>query len=55
MNPHLSLNTTIVLTPRRAGLRAGADNTVDVLVRIQAPDAPAEATAQCGRRRRWRW
>ncbi len=45
MNPHLSLNTTIVLTPRRAGLRAAADNTVEVLVRIQAPDAPAEGRA----------
>lgn len=45
MNPHLSLNTQILLTPGRTGLRAGADNTVDVLVRIQAPDAPAEGQA----------
>jgi len=40
MDEHLSLSTQIVLTPRRAGLLAGQDNTVDVLVRIQAPDAP---------------
>jgi len=40
MNAHLSLSSTILLTPRRAGLCAGKDNTVDVLVRIQAPDAP---------------
>ena len=41
MNAHLSLSTAVSLTPRRAGLRAGQDNTVKVLVRIQAPDAPA--------------
>jgi len=40
MNSHLSLSSTILLTPRRAGLCAGKNNTVDVLVRIQAPDAP---------------
>lgn len=40
MNAHLSLSTTIVLAPRRAGLCAGKDNTVEILVRIQAPDAP---------------
>jgi Ca-activated chloride channel family protein len=40
MNPHLSLSSTVVLTPRRAGLADGQDNVVDVLVRIQAPDAP---------------
>lgn len=40
MNPHLSLSSTVVLTPRRAGLVDGQDNVVDVLVRIQAPDAP---------------
>ena len=45
MNEHLSLSSRIVLTPRRAGLLAGQDNTVDVLVRIQAPDAPAGHTA----------
>lgn len=46
MNAHLSLGTTVVLTPRRAGLSAGVDNTVDILVRIQAPDAPAGHGAQ---------
>jgi Ca-activated chloride channel family protein len=40
MNAHLSLSTAVVLAPRRAGLRAGQDNLVEVLVRIQAPDAP---------------
>ena len=45
MNEHLSLSSTVVLTPRRAGLAAGQDNVVDVLVRIQAPDAPAGHTA----------
>lgn len=41
MNEHLSLSSRVVLTPRRAGLQAGQDNTVEVLVRIQAPDAPS--------------
>lgn len=45
MNQHLSLSTAVVLTPRRAGLAAGQDNVIDVLVRIQAPDAPAGHTA----------
>lgn len=40
MNDHLSLSTTVLLTPLRPGLHAGQDNTVDVLVRVQAPDAP---------------
>lgn len=40
MNAHLSLSSTIVLTPRRAGLCSGRDNVVEVLVRVQAPDAP---------------
>jgi len=40
MNAHLSLSSTIVLTPRRAGLCTGKENVVEVLVRIQAPDAP---------------
>lgn len=40
MNAHLSLSTAVVLAPRRAGLHAGQDNVVEVLVRIQAPDAP---------------
>ena len=41
MDEHLSLSSRTVLAPRRAGLVAGQDNHVDVLVRIQAPDAPA--------------
>ena len=45
MDKHLSLSSLIVLTPRRAGLLAGQNNTVDVLVRIQAPDAPEGHTA----------
>jgi Ca-activated chloride channel family protein len=46
MNAHLSLSTSVLLTPRRAGLRDGADNLVDVLVRIQAPDAPTGHVAE---------
>jgi Ca-activated chloride channel family protein len=45
MNDHLSLSSTVLLTPRCAGLIAGRDNVVDVLVRIQAPDAPVGNTA----------
>ena len=45
MNEHLSLASQTLLTARRIGLRAGQDNTVDVLVRIQAPDAPGATTA----------
>ena len=45
MDKHLSLSSLIVLTPRRGGLLAGQHNTVDVLVRIQAPDAPEGHTA----------
>lgn len=41
MNQHLSLSSSVVLTPRRAGLRDGGENIVDVLVRVQAPDALA--------------
>ena len=33
---------TMIITPRRPALLAGHDNELDVLVRIQAPDAPAE-------------
>ncbi|MBK6453906.1 MAG: VWA domain-containing protein [Proteobacteria bacterium] len=33
---------TLLATPRRPALLAGHDNTLEVLVRIQAPDAPAE-------------
>jgi len=32
---------TLLLTPRRAALLAGHDNELDVLVRVQAPQAPA--------------
>jgi Ca-activated chloride channel family protein len=46
VNAHLSLSSTVVLTPRRAGLCSGQDNAVEVLVRIQAPDAPAGSGAQ---------
>ena len=43
MNEHLSLSSVTLLTPGRPGLCEGRENVVDVLVRIQAPDAPAEA------------
>ena len=33
---------TMIITARRPALLAGHDNALDVLVRIQAPDAPAE-------------
>jgi len=46
MSAHLSLASTVVLTPRRAGLCGGKDTAVEVLVRIQAPDAPAGHGAQ---------
>lgn len=45
MNAHLSLSTNVLLAPGRAGLCAGQDNTVAVLVRIQAPEAPPNAGA----------
>jgi Ca-activated chloride channel homolog len=45
MEKHLTFSSLIVLTPRSAGLLAGQDNTLDVLVRIQAPDAPEGHTA----------
>ena len=38
---HLSLSTAVALTPRRAGLSAGTDNTIEILVRVQAADAPS--------------
>lgn len=40
MNEPLAASTLVTLTPLRAGLRAQDDNTVDVLLRVQAPDAP---------------
>ena len=39
MNAHITANTKLFLTPRRAALLAGFDNLIEVLVRIQAPDA----------------
>jgi len=36
----------LLITPRTAGLRAGVDNTVDVMVMIEAPDTPATATVR---------
>lgn len=41
MEQHISLSSRILLAPRRAGLCLGQDNSVEVLVRIQAPDSPA--------------
>jgi Ca-activated chloride channel family protein len=46
MNQHLSLSTPVLALPRRPGLRAGEDNRLEVLVRIQAPDAPAGHVAE---------
>ncbi|MDM7943550.1 MAG: VWA domain-containing protein [Hydrogenophaga sp.] len=46
MNEHLSHSTAVTLTPRRAGLRATGDNTVEVLLRVQAPDAPPGQTGE---------
>ena len=43
MQNHIALNTKLILTPRRAALLAGFDNQLDILVRLQAPDAPVEA------------
>lgn len=37
---------TMLLTPRRTALLAGHDNVLDVLVRIQAPELPAEQVPQ---------
>ena len=37
----LSLSTTAALAPRRTGLSAGTDNTMEILVRVQASDAPS--------------
>lgn len=43
MQNHIAQNTKLILTPRRAALLAGFDNQLDILVRLQAPDAPVEA------------
>lgn len=45
MNDHLSLSTVVTLTPLRAGLCNGRDNIAEVLVRVDAPDAPHGHTA----------
>ncbi len=42
MQNHLSLNTKLIVTPRRPALLAGYDNQLEVLVRVQAPDAPTD-------------
>lgn len=42
MQYHITKNTKLILTPRRAALLAGFDNQLDILVRLQAPDAPVE-------------
>lgn len=45
-NPNTTPNTAnhlnVLMTPRRAGLARGQDNVVDVLVRVQAPERPAD-------------
>lgn len=41
-----ALSTRVLLQPLRAGLAAGQDNILDVLVRVQAPDAPPGPAAQ---------
>ena len=43
MQNHIAQNTKLILAPRRAALLAGFDNQLDILVRLQAPDAPLEA------------
>ncbi len=43
MQNHIAQNTKLILTPRRPALLAGFDNQLDILVRLQAPDAPVEA------------
>jgi Ca-activated chloride channel family protein len=40
-----ALSTRVLLQPLRTGLAALQDNTVDVLVRVQAPDAPPPTAA----------
>lgn len=46
MQDHLTEDTVLILAPRRAALLEGFDNQLDVLIRIQAPDAPADATKE---------
>ena len=38
-------NPQLIITPRRSALLAGHDNALDLLVRVQAPAAPAELPA----------
>ncbi len=45
MNEFLSLSSSLVIEPLRAGLCAGRDNQVDLLVRVQAPDLPPQEGA----------
>jgi len=40
MRTHIAANTKLILTPRRNAMLAGCDNQIEVLVRIQASDAP---------------
>lgn len=40
MTDLLSLQSIVLLTPVRAGLQAGQDNSVEVLLRVQAADPP---------------
>lgn len=42
MQNHIDRNTKLILTPRRSALLAGFDNQLEILVRVQAPDAPNE-------------
>lgn len=42
----LSLSSAVLLTPRHNGLLAGQNNVLDVLLRIQAPDAPQDQGVQ---------
>ena len=35
MNEYLSLTSSVLLVPRRPGLRAGEDNVVEILLRVQ--------------------
>ena len=42
-NPNTAPLPRLRLEPRRGALLAGHDNTLDVLVRIEAPSAPSDA------------
>ena len=47
---HAASPFQLLLTPERAALAADGANTLRVLVRVQAPDRPADPTAQAARR-----